>query len=266
MRCTIVHFVATGAVAVLAVYIWLGPARYRGNQNAILAGSFAVKDKLRNYVYHGPDLGQSVPLETNQGVTKSDTAAETTRNVSSKETKKISLSQEILTILPSVPNGTDIGRHHNPPNSSTTHPSAQPPKVTRNENTPPSVEHTVPFPMSIPFMGDYNCSDTHCTEFLTEEDWTLAKCGTQNQPPQNQQFPGTCHFMNGIKRSPVYLASSPGSGNTWVRGLLEQVTGICTGSIFCDVNLKKGGFNGEHLQGGTVLVTKTHYMLWVSAK
>ncbi len=64
----------------------------------------------------------------------------------------------------------------------------------------------------------------------------------------------------------MYLASSPGSGNAWVRGLLEQATGICTGSIFCDVNLKKGGFNGERLQGGTVLVTKTHYMLWVSTK
>ena len=30
-------------------------------------------------------------------------------------------------------------------------------------------------------------------------------------------------------RGPVGLVSFPGSGNTWVRGLLQQATGICTG-------------------------------------
>ncbi len=36
--------------------------------------------------------------------------------------------------------------------------------------------------------------------------------------------------MNGTGRSAVALVSYPGSGNTWLRGLLEQVTGICTGT------------------------------------
>ena len=43
---------------------------------------------------------------------------------------------------------------------------------------------------------------------------------------------GTCHFMNGRGRLPVALASFPGSGNTWVRGLIEKVTGICTGEMY----------------------------------
>ena len=41
--------------------------------------------------------------------------------------------------------------------------------------------------------------------------------------------PGPCHFMDGSNRAPVALASFPGSGNTWVRGLLEKATGVCTG-------------------------------------
>ena len=40
-----------------------------------------------------------------------------------------------------------------------------------------------------------------------------------------------CHFMDGSNRAPIGLISPPGSGNTWVRGLLEQATGICTGEI-----------------------------------
>ena len=39
----------------------------------------------------------------------------------------------------------------------------------------------------------------------------------------------SCHFIDGRGREPVALASFPGSGNTWVRGLLEKATGICTG-------------------------------------
>ena len=37
--------------------------------------------------------------------------------------------------------------------------------------------------------------------------------------------------MNGTGRYPIALASFPGSGNTWLRGLLEKATGICTGIV-----------------------------------
>ena len=47
---------------------------------------------------------------------------------------------------------------------------------------------------------------------------------------------GECHFMNGTNRAAVALVSFPGSGNTWVRGLLRQATGVCTGGS-CDVHL-----------------------------
>ena len=40
---------------------------------------------------------------------------------------------------------------------------------------------------------------------------------------------GCCHFLRGEGRETVLLASYPGSGNTWVRGLLQKITGICTG-------------------------------------
>ena len=38
-----------------------------------------------------------------------------------------------------------------------------------------------------------------------------------------------CCFMDGSKRAAVALVSHPGSGNTWIRGLLEKATGVCTG-------------------------------------
>ena len=39
--------------------------------------------------------------------------------------------------------------------------------------------------------------------------------------------------MNGTNRAAVALVSFPGSGSTWVRGLLEQATGVCTGRSVC---------------------------------
>ncbi|XP_065891886.1 WSCD family member CG9164-like isoform X2 [Dysidea avara] len=57
----------------------------------------------------------------------------------------------------------------------------------------------------------------------------------------------------------VALPSYPGSGNTWTRMLLEQTTGIYTGSIYCDTELKARGFLGEKLSSSNVLAVKTHY-------
>uniref|UniRef100_A0A1B0CIB8 Putative beta-16-n-acetylglucosaminyltransferase n=1 Tax=Lutzomyia longipalpis TaxID=7200 RepID=A0A1B0CIB8_LUTLO len=51
----------------------------------------------------------------------------------------------------------------------------------------------------------------------------------------------------------VALASFPGSGNTWLRYLLQQATGILTGSVYKDYGLMKSGFPAEN-----VLVVKTH--------
>ncbi|CAH1232039.1 WSCD2 [Branchiostoma lanceolatum] len=58
----------------------------------------------------------------------------------------------------------------------------------------------------------------------------------------------------------VALASYPGSGNTWVRHLIERATGIYTGSYYNDGDLFNKGFRGERenwLRRNTVAV-KTH--------
>ncbi|KPI93167.1 WSCD family member CG9164 [Papilio xuthus] len=56
----------------------------------------------------------------------------------------------------------------------------------------------------------------------------------------------------------IALASYPGSGNTWLRYLLQQVTGIVTGSVSLDYSLRKQGFPAENISDGSVLVVKTH--------
>lgn len=54
------------------------------------------------------------------------------------------------------------------------------------------------------------------------------------------------------------LASYPGSGNTWLRHLLQQSTGISTGSEYIDYSLKLHGFPSEGISNTSVLVVKTH--------
>lgn len=56
----------------------------------------------------------------------------------------------------------------------------------------------------------------------------------------------------------VALVSFHGSGNTWLRYLLEQVTGVFTGSIYCDGVLKMI-FPGESVVTGNVIAIKTHH-------
>ncbi|XP_071824617.1 sialate:O-sulfotransferase 2-like isoform X1 [Apostichopus japonicus] len=58
----------------------------------------------------------------------------------------------------------------------------------------------------------------------------------------------------------VALASLPGSGNTWLRYLIERVTGIYTGSIYNDTSLYRGGFKGELKDPytGQTVVVKMH--------
>jgi hypothetical protein len=57
----------------------------------------------------------------------------------------------------------------------------------------------------------------------------------------------------------VALASFPGSGNTWVRYLLQQATGILTGSVYKDYALLKNGFPAENVVNGYA----THSLLYM---
>ena len=112
---------------------------------------------------------------------------------------------------------------------------------------------------SLRSLLDEDCKDDMCMQFLSQNDrdaFDLCTARSQVKPHLGNK---SCHFMNPAFRDPVALVSYPGSGNTWVRGLLERATGICTGSVYCDNWLRMHGFRGENIRSGAVLVTKTHY-------
>lgn len=77
-----------------------------------------------------------------------------------------------------------------------------------------------------------------------------------------------CDFMVSEKRAPVALIGAEGSGNTWVRGLLERSSGFCTGFNFCDYVMRMNGFIGENINSGSVLVVKTHMKMpqWIGSQ
>ena len=102
-----------------------------------------------------------------------------------------------------------------------------------------------------------HCTAESCSNLLSTSDSIIFKRCAQ-RAKHGPIDPGKCQFMNGTGRQPIALASFPGSGNTWVRGLLQQVTGFCTGSVYCDSDLRRHGFVGENITTGSVLVVKTH--------
>ena len=58
---------------------------------------------------------------------------------------------------------------------------------------------------------------------------------------------------------PTLLVSHPGSGNSWVRQLLEATTGIYTGSVRdCDTDYIKIGMLGEGIVSDNVVAVKFH--------
>ncbi|XP_076813107.1 sialate:O-sulfotransferase 1-like [Clavelina lepadiformis] len=58
----------------------------------------------------------------------------------------------------------------------------------------------------------------------------------------------------------IFLRSVPGSGNTWLRHLIESATGVFTGSVYHDQVLASGGFLGEldNTSSGRTSVIKAH--------
>ena len=57
----------------------------------------------------------------------------------------------------------------------------------------------------------------------------------------------------------VALVSYPGSGNSWVRQLVESATGIYTGAMYCDPSYVKAGMIGEGMDSTHVIATKLHF-------
>lgn len=81
-------------------------------------------------------------------------------------------------------------------------------------------------------------------------------------PPKVSRSHNTtgCPIQFGSKLEPVPLLSFPGSGNTWLRNLLEEASGIYTGSVYDDSRLYNTGFTGEFDDplSGRVLAVKAH--------
>ena len=120
-----------------------------------------------------------------------------------------------------------------------------------------------------PISQPGNCRLPHCREYLHKSELiAMDKCSaetskrTVNGKIQNEHKSNlkknNCSFINSSHRLPVALASTSGSGNTWIRGLLEKATGICTGFLYCDYAMRREGFIGENIKSGSVLVVKTH--------
>ena len=79
---------------------------------------------------------------------------------------------------------------------------------------------------------EYQCTSEVCIELLSAFDraqYDNCTDAVAHSTSSAVAKHGTCRFMNGTNRTPVALVSLEGSGNTWVRGLLEKATGICTG-------------------------------------
>ena len=74
-------------------------------------------------------------------------------------------------------------------------------------------------------------------------------------PPSSQH----CKHMSFKASGPIVaLSSFPGSGNSWVRQLLESATGIYTGSVYCDPAYVQVGMIGENINTNNVLAVKIH--------
>ena len=90
------------------------------------------------------------------------------------------------------------------------------------------------------------CTEHYCQNHLIErEQKQLQKCEKRMKMVYKNMMEmdgNGCRFMRGEGRPPVALVSHPGSGNTWVRALLEKATGICTGvCVYMYVCLGGGG-------------------------
>lgn len=110
-------------------------------------------------------------------------------------------------------------------------------------------------------MAAPSCKEELCSEFLDKVSKRFfQRCNAKALGATKQPFQSAkCHFMSANGRGdPVGLVSVPGAGCTWLRGLLEKATGVCTGSIYCDIPLRRGGFAGEFIKTGSTLVVKTH--------
>jgi hypothetical protein len=106
------------------------------------------------------------------------------------------------------------------------------------------------------------------SNFIIESNHVMLKSSDKSDQPHNNDKLGIVsstksdhnefNDKENAAKPIVALASFPGSGNTWLRYLLQQATGILTGSVYKDYGLLKSGFPAESIFNSSVLIVKTH--------
>ena len=92
-------------------------------------------------------------------------------------------------------------------------------------------------------------------QFLSCSGTSLLQNNPARIPPSHQH----CKKMSFKSSGPVVaLGSFPGSGNSWVRQLLESATGVYTGAVYCDKSYIEKGMIGEGVTTENVITVKTH--------
>ena len=92
-------------------------------------------------------------------------------------------------------------------------------------------------------------------QFLSCSGSTILQKLPLHVPPSHQR----CRNMTFQSAGPIVaLGSFPGSGNSWVRELLESATGIYTGAVYCDGSFVAAGMIGEGVTTENVIAVKSH--------
>lgn len=112
-------------------------------------------------------------------------------------------------------------------------------------------------PLLITFMATPMIVQNEETKILMYVNWTSSNHFPDPVEELNCSWP-VLKLIDSPGGPLTALASRPGSGNTWVRHLLQLATGIQTGSIFNELRLKRNGFPGEGITDGSVVAIKTH--------
>ena len=104
---------------------------------------------------------------------------------------------------------------------------------------------------------DGKCYEAPCKNFLTLQDSPHFKYCRKKARIRSEHEPSatSCRFRKVTADTPlVALAAPMGSGASTLRWLLQEVTGLCTGSIYCNINLRRSGYAGECIRSASVLM------------
>lgn len=111
-----------------------------------------------------------------------------------------------------------------------------------------------------------SCVSKPCTEYLSDLDTQRFQyCGKKASIAKDKPSATTCSFRQPDPRLPsVALASPSESGIDSLRWFLQELTGLCTGSVVCGANLRRAGYAGENLRSRAVLGVKIPWVnpLW----